>query len=80
MTSLGEILSIQNEDEFSAMFEGTSLMRAGRESLVRNVCVAAGNIGRIDLTARLRNLARNDSSPIVREHAAWALEKLNVRR
>jgi len=75
---LENILSITTEAEFSDKFTGTSVMRAGRDSFVRNACVAAANLGRTDLSGRLQALAKNDSSPIVREHAAWALETLRA--
>jgi epoxyqueuosine reductase len=74
---LADILAIDGEEDFKALYAGTPLMRAGRESLVRNACVAAANLGRQDLTDRLRILARSDSSPIVREHAVWAVERLS---
>jgi len=78
MTILSEILTIKNEVEFNEKFAGTSLKRAGRESLIRNACVAAANLGRTDLNGLLQNLSENDSSPIVREHAAWALKRLGA--
>ena len=77
---LSEILSIHNDQQFHEQFEGTALMRAGREGLLRNACIAAANLGRADLTGRLQKLARSDSSPLVREHAAWALETLSAGR
>jgi epoxyqueuosine reductase len=79
MTSLNQILLIKDEAEFSEMFAGTAMMRAGREGLVRNACVAAANLDRKDLIPRLQKLAGNDSSPIVREQAAWALETLHAK-
>jgi epoxyqueuosine reductase len=79
-TYLSEILAITSEEEFVKRFSGTALLRSGREGLLRNACVAAANLGRTDLTPRLQELARNDSSPIVREHAAWAQERLASER
>jgi epoxyqueuosine reductase len=79
MATLDKILSIKDEAEFRGLFAGTAMMRAGREGLLRNACVAAANLGRTDLTPRLRTLARTDSSPIVREHAARALETLTSK-
>jgi epoxyqueuosine reductase len=40
---LEEILRIQTDEEFSARFAGTPLMRAKREGLLRNAAIAAGN-------------------------------------
>jgi epoxyqueuosine reductase len=56
----------------------TALRRISRAQLLRNVCVALGNLGDARavpaLTARLA-----DPSPLVREHAAWALEQISRR-
>ena len=78
--ALSEILAIRDDQEFSQRFTGTALIRAGRAGLLRNACVAAANLGREDLSPLLQKLARNDSSPIVREHAAWALDTLSAGR
>lgn len=60
---------------FAERYANTPLQRLGRDRLVRNACVAAGNSGQASLrpalTARL-----SDPSPLVREHAAWALSRL----
>jgi epoxyqueuosine reductase len=77
---LSKILDIQGEVEFRQLFTGTAFMRAGREGLLRNACVAAANLNREDLIPRLQKIARNDSKPIVREHAAWALDWLRAGR
>jgi epoxyqueuosine reductase len=76
---LAEILSIRHEPEFRSRFAGSPLLRAGRDGLVRSACLAAANLGRQDLLETLRQLAQNDASALVREHAAWAVDEL-VRR
>ncbi len=69
-----------DEATFLEKTEGMSLRRAGFESWLRNIAIALGN-GRSSseaiaaLTAR-----RNDPSPVVREHATWALGQLEGRR
>jgi epoxyqueuosine reductase len=68
-------LVTMDETEFRSRFEGTAVMRAGRDGLARNACVALGNVGgegAVDALAK----ALNDASPLVREHAAWALARL----
>jgi epoxyqueuosine reductase len=60
---------------FDAHFRGTALLRSGRDRLVRNACIAAGNAASRELLPALRAL-RDDASPLVREHAAWALERI----
>jgi len=69
-----ELLSL-DEEGFRRRFEGSAVRRAGRDGLLRNVCVALGNRG--DRAALpLLERAREDPSPLVREHAAWAIERI----
>jgi epoxyqueuosine reductase len=71
-----EVLGIRTEEEFERRFAGTPLTRPGRAGLLRNCCVAAGNLGlRRALPALIRCL-REDESPLVRAHAAWALGEI----
>lgn len=65
-----------DEAGFRARFAGSAIERIKRERLVRNACVAAGNSGQRALAPRLDHLARQDDSELVREHAAWALERV----
>lgn len=62
---------------FQARFHGTPIQRTGRDRLVRNACVAAGNSGLPDLFDSLARLL-DDSAPVVRGHAAWALACLDA--
>ena len=39
------MLGIRTEEEFERRFAGTPLTRPGRAGLLRNCCVAAGNLG-----------------------------------
>lgn len=73
--NLREILEL-TEEEFQRRFEGTAFKRAGRESLVRNACVAAANSQRKDLLPLLEELVHKDQSGVVREHARWAADRL----
>ena len=60
---------------FRARFHGTPLYRTGRDRLVRNACIAAGNARDPSLRpALIDRLA--DESPLVRGHAAWALGRI----
>ncbi|MFP4114620.1 MAG: tRNA epoxyqueuosine(34) reductase QueG [Spirochaetota bacterium] len=72
---LGEILAIETREAYRDRFAGTPLLRPGREAMVRNACIAAANTGSVHLLPRLRELS-NDSSPLVREHARWAVDRL----
>ncbi len=61
---------------FKARFAGTPVLRTKRRGLLRNVCVALGNVGnKIALPALER--AAHDPEPLIAEHARWAMEQLN---
>ena len=60
---------------FRAMFAKTPIKRIGRDRMVRNACIAAGNSGDKSLTPALGRLG-DDPSEVVREAARWALEEL----
>jgi epoxyqueuosine reductase len=73
--SLSDLLALRSEESFQEKFRGTAMLRARRAGLVRNACVAARNAGTTrELRAMLAECRDRDVSPIVREHAAWALE------
>ncbi len=65
-----------DEATFLKKTEGSAIRRIGHERWLRNIAVALGNSG--DPAAREALLARRDHpSPLVREHVAWALARLN---
>jgi epoxyqueuosine reductase len=72
-----ELLSL-DEAEFKRRFAGTPILRAKRRGLLRNVCVALGNIGDARVLPALRK-AVADSEPLIAEHAQWALEQVRKR-
>lgn len=65
-----------SEEEFQELFRHSPLRRAKRSGLVRNACVALGNLREIRAGPLLARLLHNDPDPIVREHAAWALGRI----
>ena len=73
-----EILTL-DEPSFRRRFSGTALMRAKWEGLRRNACVVLGNRGdRAALPALV--MARDaDPDPVIRSHAAWAIERIEQR-
>jgi epoxyqueuosine reductase len=73
---LEEVLVIRTEKEFERRFAGTPLTRPGRAGLLRNCCVAAGNLKLQKAVPALIECLRQDSSPLVRGHAAWALGEI----
>ncbi|MGQ9816183.1 MAG: tRNA epoxyqueuosine(34) reductase QueG [Candidatus Roseilinea sp.] len=61
---------------FNSRFKGTAVLRAKRRGLLRNACVAAGNWGSPQALPALTRLLE-DEEPLVREHAAWAIARIN---
>ena len=64
-----------DDDQFRACFRGTPIFRLKRRGFLRNVCVALGNRGGQRSRPAL-DRALHDPEPLVREHAAWALDQL----
>jgi len=71
-----EVLEIRTAEEFEERFAGTPLTRPGRAGLLRNCCVAAGNLKLEEAVPALVRALREDSSALVRGHAAWALGEI----
>jgi len=65
------------EEEFRQRFRGTPILRAKREGLQRNACVALGNLGDPSAVPALSRALYHDS-PLVRSHAAWALGRIGT--
>jgi epoxyqueuosine reductase len=67
-----------DEAGFRALFRGSPIKRIKRRGFLRNVCVALGNVGaESDLPFLER--AKNDSEPLIAEHAAWAIDQITRR-
>ena len=76
-TRLRDFLAL-DEAEFKSRFRGSPILRAKRRGFLRNVCVALGNTGSAEDLPSLRR-ALEDAEPLVREHAAWAIARLQGR-
>ena len=72
-----ELLTL-DDDGFRERFRQSAVLRAKPEGMRRNVCVALGNIADPDTVAPLTRVLREDTSPIVRGHAAWALGRIGT--
>ena len=70
------VLAIENDQEFTARFAGTPLMRAKRSGLLRNACIVAANRGARELLPALRRRA-GDHDATIAEHARWAVDRLS---
>ncbi|MGE0455390.1 MAG: tRNA epoxyqueuosine(34) reductase QueG [Vicinamibacteria bacterium] len=64
---------------FAERFRRSTVKRAKRRGLLRNVAVAIGNSGDASKRPVLERLAA-DADPLVREHALWALRRLEAGR
>ncbi len=74
---LRDLLSL-SEEAFRARFAGTPVKRTGRDRVVRNALIAAGNSGDATLLDPVRALL-GDPSPLVRAMAVWAAARLTRR-
>jgi epoxyqueuosine reductase len=72
--ALADLLAL-DDTAFRTIFAGSPIKRIGRDRMVRNAAIAAGNSGSVELVEALRPLLA-DESEIVREAAGWAMEEL----
>ena len=68
-----------DEPGFRALFAASAIRRSGRGRFLRNVCVALGNRGQAAAAPALARTRDSDADPLVRGHAAWALEEIARR-
>ena len=70
---------LDEEEKFKNRFRNSPIKRAKRRGLARNIAVAMGNRGDpSDIPALAAAL--DDPDEMVREHAAWALDKIKNRK
>ena len=72
-----ELLKL-DEAGFKSRFAGTPMMRTKRRGLLRNACVALGNIGDESAVPQLQKAAA-DSEPLIAGHARWAISQIEAR-
>jgi epoxyqueuosine reductase len=60
---------------FRQRFRGTPLERGKRRGLLRNACVALGNLGDARALPALEQ-ASDDPDPLIAEHAHWAMRRI----
>lgn len=75
---LGELLA-STPQEFNRRFRLSPFKRPKRRGVLRNAAVALGNTGNAASLAILEK-ALQDSEPLVRGHAAWALGQIGDQR
>ncbi|MGQ0588691.1 MAG: tRNA epoxyqueuosine(34) reductase QueG [Sphingosinicella sp.] len=74
--ALADLLALDDAG-FRRVFAGSPIKRIGRNRMVRNAAIAAGNSGRAELVAPLRALVQ-DEDTVVAEAARWALDRLSA--
>jgi len=70
-----EALAALSEEDFRRIFARSPIKRAKYRGWLRNLCVVMGNSGDARFVPWLER-AREDPDPVVREHATWALNRL----
>ncbi|HLX71883.1 MAG TPA: tRNA epoxyqueuosine(34) reductase QueG [Verrucomicrobiae bacterium] len=78
MPELLELLAL-DEAAFKSRFAGTPILRTKRKGLLRNVCVALGNIGDEAALPYLHQ-ATKVPEPLIAEHASWAIQQIEARK
>ncbi|OYY69691.1 epoxyqueuosine reductase [Sphingomonas sp. 28-63-12] len=74
--ALADLLALDDAD-FRSVFAGSPIKRIGRDRMIRNCLIAAGNSGAVALVARVVALL-DDPAPVVRGAAVWALQRLDA--
>ena len=64
-----------SEEEFLRRTEGTAIRRSGYERWLRNIAIALGNAPTTPSILEALASRRDDVSPLVQEHVAWALAR-----
>jgi epoxyqueuosine reductase len=75
--NLIELLALDDAG-FKTRFAGTPMLRTKRRGILRNICVALGNVGDRNALPVLQRAA-NDPEPLIAEHARWAIEQIESR-
>ena len=75
--ALRDYLAMTQED-FSRAFKGSPVKRTKRRGLLRNVCVALGNVGTSADLPALKRIAHEEEE-LVAEHARWAIARIRER-
>jgi epoxyqueuosine reductase len=75
---IADLLAL-DDAAFRRMFSGSPVKRIGRDRMIRNALIAAGNAGGAVPVARIAALL-DDAAPIVRGAAVWALAQVDPAR
>ncbi|MEO6359244.1 MAG: tRNA epoxyqueuosine(34) reductase QueG [Sphingomicrobium sp.] len=72
--ALGDLLKL-DDASFREMFAGSPIKRIGRNRMIRNCLIAAGNSGDEGLASNVEHHL-HDPDPVVAEAASWAIKRL----
>ena len=78
VTLLADLLALDDAG-FRTLFAGSPIKRIGRDRMLRNCLIAAGNSGSAKLLPSVEALL-DDPAPVVRGAAAWALAELDPQQ
>ncbi|QIG81169.1 tRNA epoxyqueuosine(34) reductase QueG [Stakelama tenebrarum] len=76
--ALGDLMAL-DDTAFRQVFSGSPIKRIGRDRMVRNCLIAAGNSGEAAMVPQVAGLL-DDEAPAVRGAAVWALGRLDPAR
>jgi epoxyqueuosine reductase len=68
-----------SEAQFNERLAGSPIRRIGYERWLRNLAVGLGNAPTSEAVTTALQRRRDDPSPLVREHVAWALARHGIR-
>jgi len=75
---LADLLAL-DDAAFREMFAGSTIKRIGRNRMIRNCLIAAGNSGDAALIASIEPHL-SDSDPVIADAARWALDQIGLLR
>ena len=75
--SIADLLRL-DDAAFRELFAGSPIKRVGRNRMIRNCLIAAGNSGSVDLSRSVEAYV-DDADPVLAEAAEWALARIQRR-
>lgn len=70
-----QLLDIKDDTQFKVQFAHSPVRRPKRRGLLRNALVVLGNTKPLQAKAKIESFWQQESDPMLKEHALWALEQ-----